>query len=322
MASAKEQGLALPTQAANRQLYEKYLSDSLGRPVRLVEANPMREGFRNRLWRVDISRMGSLTTVILRTERCRREQIVDEAYPHDIPLEFETLKQLRRISLPVPEVWGLDDSGVILGAPCFLMEFIQGVTVRDALGSGDGGAEDIFLEAVCCLQAVTRQQLGPVAGKLGQGSTARDTLTWITDGFARYTDDPLVSQVHDLLWQNMPVLLEPRFGNGDLTPSNMLVRDGKLVGLVDFEFAGFFDPMMEFLAPFGWSPELRNRRLEERFRTRCGLDIEILDWYRAATVFGWWLGILADPEADYAGYSISSCRRQLQIWIEQCRSGT
>jgi len=322
MAGAEEQRLVLPTEAANRQLYEKYLSDSLGGPVTLVRANPIRGGYRNRLWRLDITGMGSLTSVILRTERCRREQIVDEAYPHDVPLEFETLKQLRRIGLPVPQVWGLDDSGGILGLACFLMEFIRGIPLRDALRSGDGGAEDVFLAAVCCLQAVTREQLGPVGGEFGRGSTARNTLTWITEGFARYTDDPLVSQVHDVLLQSTPVLLQPRFGNGDLTPSNMLVRDGKLVGLVDFEFAGFFDPIMEFLAPFGWSPELRNRGLEERFCARSGFEIEILDWYRAAALLGWWLGMLADPDADYPGYSISSCRRQLQVWIERDGLGT
>ena len=234
MSSAKEQRLALPTQAVNRELYEKYLSDSLRKSVELVDAMPMPGGFRNRLWRLDIRGRDSLTTVVLRTERVRREPLVDEAYPHDIWLEFETLRQLRRIGLPVPEVWGLDETGTALGIPCFLMEFVPGVPLQGALRSGDSGVEDIFLEAVCTLQAVTREELGLLAEKFGRGVTVRDHLAWIAEGFARYTDDPLVSRVHNMLQQSIAAPLEPRFGNGDLSPSNILVQDGRLVGVIDF----------------------------------------------------------------------------------------
>jgi len=145
---------------------------------------------------------------------------------------------------------------------------------------------------------------------------------WIAESFPKYTGDPLVLKVHERLQESMPPPLEPRFGNGDLNPSNVLVRDGKLAGLIDFEFAGFFDPLWEFIAPFGWSPELRNRGLEERFCRQSGFDLELLDWYRAAALFGWWLGLLADPRAHYEGYTASSCRRQLEMWIERQRLGT
>jgi len=317
-----DKGLALPTEATNRELYQEYLSDSFDKDVKLVGAAPMPGGFRNRLWRLDIAGMGSITVVVLRTQRASREPLVDEVYPHNIGLEFETLQVVRCIGLLVPEVWGLDEAGTRVGIPCFLMEFIQGVDLGETLRSGDHDSDELFLDAVCAMQAVTRDQLGPLADKFGRGSTARDSLTWIAEGFSRYTDDPLVSQVHHVLRQNMPTPLEPRFGNGDLSPSNILVRNGKIVGLIDFEFAGFFDPMLEFLAPFGWSLELRNRGLEERFCTRSGFEVELLQWYRAATLFGWWLGMLADPNADYLGYSVASCRSQLKMWIERQHGGT
>jgi aminoglycoside phosphotransferase (APT) family kinase protein len=97
----------------------------------------------------------------------------------------------------------------------------------------------------------------------------------------------------------------------------MLVREGELVGLIDFEFAGFFDPVLEFLAPFGWTPELRNLRLEERYFERCGFDVGELPWYRAVSLLGWWLGLLADPESDYPGYTASLIREELERWIEE-----
>ena len=183
------------------------------------------------------------------------------------------------------------------------------------LSFGEKWAEDVFLDTVCALQAITREQLGELAEKFGQGSTAAGGLAWTAERFPRYTNDPLVSEVYKRLKERMPLLLEPRFGNGDLNPSNMLVSGHALAGIIDFEFTGFFDPMSEFMAPFGWCPELRNKGLEVRFCERNGFDLGIIDWYRAATHFGSWLHLLAHPQAECEGWTASSCKAALEKWV-------
>jgi len=308
-------GFALPTLHANRNRFEKYLSDSLGVSAHVAHVTQIRGGCRNRLWRLDIAGAGQITTVVLRTARASSESLADEVYPHSIPLEFETYRALRRIGLPVPEVWGLDSAGSWLGIPCFLMEFIEGASLKDLFRDDPHRAEGLFLEAVCMLQDVTRDELGIVSGNFAEGNTAQKNLDWIAESLPKYTSDSLVDKVYERLSASCPTL-DTRFGNGDLTPVNMLVRDGRIAGLIDFEFAGFFDPIWEFLAPFGWSPELRDRGLEKRYCERNGFDAGILEWYRPAVLFGWWLGALSEGDSGYPGYAADRSRKELPKWIE------
>ena len=67
-----------------------------------------------------------------------------------------------------------------------------------------------------------------------------------------------------------PDLPEIHFSNGDLWPENLLVRDRRLVAVIDWQHAGFSDPIFEFLLPFFLVPELRGRGIEERYCERMG----------------------------------------------------
>jgi aminoglycoside phosphotransferase (APT) family kinase protein len=194
------------------------------------------------------------------------------------------------------------------------MEFIEGESLRDALVRGVSWAEDVYLDAVCMLQGVSRAQLGSTGDAFGDGSTACDTLDWVAERFPRYTSDPLVDTVYRRLRRTIPPLPEVRFGNGDLSPGNMIVRDGKLAGIVDFEFAGFFDPLYEFMAPFGWCPELRDKGLEERYCKRTGFPLKVINWYHAACQFGLWLEMVSNPKAECEGCTAESCRTYLEQW--------
>ena len=171
------------------------------------------------------------------------------------------------------------------------------------------------LDTVCVLQAISHEQLGGLAAKFGKASTAAEGLRCTAERFPRYTNDPLVSKVVGRLEAKMPPL-ELCFGNGDLSPSNMLVSGHALAGIIDFEFAGFFDPMSEFMLPFGRCPELRDKGLERRFCERHGFDCRMIDWYRAATDFGLWLHLLANPQAECEGCTTASCKVDLERWVE------
>jgi aminoglycoside phosphotransferase (APT) family kinase protein len=124
-----------PTNQENRALYEGYLSKSLDKSIELVGASQLTGGFRNTLWRLDIKTNDSSTSLVLRSLRTRAEELVNEAYPHNLALEFETLEKVRQIGLPTPKVWGLDEEGKALGVPCFLMEFIDGMVLRERLSN-------------------------------------------------------------------------------------------------------------------------------------------------------------------------------------------
>ena len=314
---------ACPVQPENKKRYDEYLSKSLGRPVELIGASQLSGGFSNNvLWRLNVVDGGMCISFVLKTAPSNRDKIIEEAYPYNIRLEFCILRKLESIAPPTPKVWGLDEEGKALGIPCFVMEFIQGEPLMGPLFSGELWAEELYLDTVCALQAITRTQLGSLAQKFGEGCDALGHLMWAAERFPRYTIDPFVSKVHARLKELMPLNfrglppLEPRFGNGDLNPMNMLIKDRELAGVIDFEFAGFSDPMFEFMSPIRWYPQMRNRGLEERFCERNGFDLDIIEWYRALVLFGTWLGMLAIPRSEREGCTAVSCRQELEQWVE------
>jgi len=306
---------ANPVQPENKTRYDEYLSKSLGRPIELIGASQLSGGFSNVPWRLDVVDGDMCISFVLKTAPSHRDKIIEEAYPYNIRLEFDTLRKLESIDPPTPKVWGLDEEGKALGTPCFVMEFIQGEPLMGPLFSGEPWAEDLYLDTVCALQAITHEQLGSLAKKFGKGCDALGHLMWVAERFPRYTSDPLVSKVHIRLKELMPPPLEPRFGNGDLNPMNMLINDRELAGVIDFEFAGFSDPMFEFMSPICWYPQMRQRGLEERFCERNGFDLDIIEWYRALVLFGTWLGMLANPCVEGEGRTAVSCRQELEQWI-------
>jgi len=303
-------------QPENKKRYDEYLSKSLGRPIELIGASQLSGGFRNAPWRLDVVDGDMCISLVLKTAPSHRDKIIEEAYPYNIRLEFDTLRKLESIDPPTSKVWGLDEEGEALGTPCFVMEFIQGEPLMGPLFSGEPWAEDLYLDTVCTLQAITREQLGSLAKEFGKGCDALRHLKWAAERFPRYTSDPLVSKVHTRLKELMPPPLEPRFGNGDLNPMNMLIQDRELAGVIDFEFAGFSDPMFEFMSPICWYPQMRQRGLEERFCERNGFDLDIIECYRALVLFCTWFGMLANPRLEGEGRTTVSCRQELEQWVE------
>ncbi len=77
----------------------------------------------------------------------------------------------------------------------------------------------------------------------------------------------------------MPILPAAQFSNRDLWLDNLIVRDRQLVGVIDFENAGFSDPFYEILLPFIVSSELRGRGIEQRYCQCMGFDDGVLYWY-------------------------------------------
>ena len=61
---------------------------------------------------------------------------------------------------------------------------------------------------------------------------------------------------------------EPALIHGDIiNPSNILVKDGKITGILDWEWSLMGDPAWEF-AMYGWEPVIRSTGLEPYFRAR------------------------------------------------------
>ena len=116
------------------------------------------------------------------------------------------------------------------------------------------------------------------------------------------------------LKEDMPPLPAPRFSNGDLWLDNLIVRERELAGVIDFENAGFSDPIYEFLLSFFVRPELRGRGIEERYCQRMGLDPALLPWYHGLEFFdSWrWVRVTGEP---YEQHTDQSLQADLARWL-------
>ena len=162
--------------------------------------------------------------------------------------EFRLLGILRTARVPVPEPLHLEPAGDIFPTPCLVIEYIDGQpdfapadlpgTVRQmasqlaAIHSIDPGQVD--------LSFLPRQE-DIYARKLGTRPAKLDGS--LEEGRIR----DVLEAVWPLLARNRPALL-----HGDYWPGNILWREGKLAGIVDWEDARVGDPL----------EDLANSRLE------------------------------------------------------------
>jgi len=280
---------------------EKYLNRYLECQVEFIQAKKLTKSTREAPWRLDIKANGSLKSYVLQLD------------PKNIDQEYQILKTMETIPIPTPRVYGLDLRGEALGSACFFSDFIEGETLVGPMLAGKAWAEELYINTVCDLQAVTEDDLGSVAQGL-ERETAEDVLE---DAYAYLKSKslPLAETVYKELKMRMPKLPTVRFSNGDLWLDNFIVKDRKLAGVIDFPGATFSDPIFEFLLSFFVSPELQGRGLEERFCRQIGYDPAILNWYHGLEYFDTWRWILVTGEG-FVHHTAESLERDLQKWLD------
>ncbi len=227
--------------------------------------------------------------------------------------EYRVLKAVETIPVPTPQAYGLDLNGEMLGIPCFFEDFIAGEPLLGPVLNGEGWAEELFIDTVCDMNAVTEAQLGEVAETLERYGV-RDILE---ESYGHLKDKGilLVERMYTALKNSMPQQLPVKFSNGDLWLENFIVQDHQLAGVIDFQGASFTDPLYEFLLSFFVSPQLQGRGLEERFCARLGCDPAILVWYHGLEFFETYRYVLLSGE-DFVQHSVHSLEADMTRWLE------
>lgn len=162
--------------------------------------------------------------------------------------EFRLLQILQAAGLPAPSPYYVDHSAEIFPTPCVVIEYIEGETVFAPLDLG--GFISQLAEHLARIHTVTPErvdlsflpeQAEIYAKKLGERPEKVDDSL----------DESRIRDTLEAVWplprQNPDVLL-----HGDYWPGNTLWRDGRLVGIIDWEDARLGDPL----------EDLANSRLE------------------------------------------------------------
>jgi hypothetical protein len=151
---------------------EKYLGSCLGSPVKFIHASQLTQSTRAAPWRLDVAVNGQEQAYVLQLDA------------RGLEYEYQILKALETSAVPTPRAYGLDLAGEALGVPCFFSAFIAGESLLNPMLAGEPWAEELYLDAVCDLQAITIADLGEAAASVEQES-AGDVLE---DAWAYFKD--------------------------------------------------------------------------------------------------------------------------------------
>lgn len=204
-----------------------------GAPVRSVEA--LTGGVSNLTFRVEPS---DGRAVVVR---------IQPAYgifePYDVIREARVLTALRSTAVPVPAVLGTEADVETLGAPFFVMEYVDaphmGAIPRNA------AVTDSYVRAVAAIHDVDWRAAGlnflsPAVP--GTEPAARD-LAAVNARARRYGHDadPFIAELGEWLGRHHPSTAELVLCQGDINVFNYLFRGEDVVAVVDWEQAQIAD---------------------------------------------------------------------------------
>lgn len=229
--------------------------------------------------------------------------------------EVVALEAMDRHRLPTPKVLLWDEAGRKLGVPLFVSTYLDGAPLLKSMKCNEPWADDLYIDTVCDVQSIAASDLPP--GSMDKMDGSESALEVLDRAYARFQEAScLIDAAYQQLKRTWPGPPGDRFSNGDLWPENFLVQDKRLVGVIDWQHAGFTDPIFEFLLPFFLVPELRGRGMEEAYCARMGFDPAVLGWYHGLEFFDS-LSFVLKHGKPYEMHTAESLQRDLEHWLDE-----
>jgi aminoglycoside phosphotransferase (APT) family kinase protein len=224
---------------------------------------------------------------------------------HDMAREFRVISALAPTRVPVADAVALCEDVAVLGAPFYLMSFVEGVVLDKK--SVVGGLDQVQAREVCEqlvdtlveLHAVDPASVGLADFGRPDGFLARQVKRWHGQWQASETEHrpglaPLVERLNDTLPESSAASIV----HGDYRLSNVMYRldFGAIAAVVDWEMATLGDPLTDvgllvvyqtlahdsdFVMP-RMNPGdgfLSPHQLVERYAAASGRDVAQLSWY-------------------------------------------
>jgi aminoglycoside phosphotransferase (APT) family kinase protein len=289
-----------------------WLAERLGDPRwREVTLSPIGAGRSNLTYRVD----GAAGSVVL-----RRPPVGEvAATAHDMGREQRVISALAGTAVPVPRVLAASDGGPPVGAPCFVMELVDGVVPLGDVPEGWTPDDrrrmgDALIGVLADLHAVDPTAVG--LGDFGrpEGFMARQVRRWSTQWEkardASVADGGELTALAERLAATVPTAQRHAIVHGDYRIDNCLfgrTDPGRVTAVLDWEMSTLGDPMADLgLLLVYWAqaeeqPVWRNAQylptptrlpgfptrteLATAYAERSGLDLTPLPWYVAFGAF-------------------------------------
>lgn len=179
------------------------------------------------------------------------------ASAHDVLREHRIMAALAGTAVPVPVMVAACDDPDVIGVPFFVMDYVDGVVLRDQATAEAQLTEAAraavgapLVEALAALHATDPAKVGLASLGQGTGYVGRQLARW--ERQLERLGIPEDAGMHDVLVRLQAGIPEQRqvtIVHGDFRPGNVIVGpDGRLRALLDWELATLGDP----LADLGW----------------------------------------------------------------------
>jgi aminoglycoside phosphotransferase (APT) family kinase protein len=218
---------------------------------------------------------------------------------HDMAREYKILSGLAPTPVPVAQPFALCRDSEITGAPFYVMEHCEGVSISDPSGAVRNMSAEArprigasIVDAMVELHKLEPADVG--LGDLGRPDAyvARQLSRWF-DSFQRSHDAaridlPEIAEAFEFLSSRIPEQGPARVCHGDYGPHNILVSEaGDVVAITDWEIGTLGDPLADityFL--LGWGDEnvdSANAFLDARRDRGYATRRELIDAYESGS---------------------------------------
>ena len=243
--------------------------------------------------------------------------VLDSA--HDVGREYGILAAMQGSGVPVPSLIGHESTGAVLGAPFFVMEFVDGLVLRGPADAPETMGPDArrkaawgLVDTLVDLHSLDVDAVG--LGELGRRTdyVARQLRRWSRQYEAGGGRDlPLVTVLHERLRASIPTPSDvPALVHGDYRLDNIVVGDdGSIRAVLDWELCTLGEPLADLgLLCAYWSrpegPRLAMpfagdvpglpavEAIVQRYAERSSVEPTHLDYY--LTLGYWKLAVIAD----------------------------
>ena len=238
---------------------------------------------------------------------------------HDVAREHRCVAALADTDVPVPPALGLCEDLEVTGAPFFVMEFVDGVVLREDVLEGNGFSGErrtraayAMVETLAALHGVAPTDVGLDDLGRHEGYIARQLRRWkgqVDQGKTR--ELPALDEAHARLSEAIPEQGPATIVHGDYRLDNMIVsEEGEVRAVLDWELCTLGDPLADVgLLVVYWDPPFSGAAgrfegfppiadLIARYGEVSGRDLSQLDFY---TAFGYWK-LAAILEGVYSRY--------------------
>jgi aminoglycoside phosphotransferase (APT) family kinase protein len=231
------------------------------------------------------------------------------ATAHDMAREHRIITALRPTGVPVPRTIALCRDESVIGAPFYIMEFVEGAVYRSAGETAALGKQRLeritgsLTEVLATLHAVDPEMVG--LGDFGRpdGYLQRQLTRWRKQlDASRSRDLPGIDELHTRLERGIPPTKHIGIVHGDYKLDNVIVdvTHDNVKAVLDWEMSTLGDQLADVglllmyweqlttggglygAPPTGdWYPA----DLAEKYATASGADLSRLNWYVAFANF-------------------------------------